>query len=157
MPVQIVRPRSIRVASGGARRAILLTGASGVVGRAVLGRLRDFDVVCLVHRSPVCGPNVTGMDIDVPRFVPPDMFDRLIGPVLLDALPVRICRNVLRMLEFFTTYLQSGETKPSSLDQLVALGVRPLPDQRESLRNSVQYWAAQRGYGQAQTGTEKAA
>ena len=37
----------------------------------------------------------------------------------------------LRMLEFFTTYLQSGQTKPSSLDQLVALGARPLPDQRD--------------------------
>jgi hypothetical protein len=52
------------------------------------------------------------------------------------------------MLEFFTTYLQSGETKPSSLDQLVALGARPLPDQRESLRNSLRYWAAQNGYAQ---------
>jgi len=89
---------------------------------------------------------VLGVSIDTPRFVPPDMFDRLIGPVFLDALPVRIRRNVVRMLEFFTTYLQSGETKPSSLDQLVALGMRPLPDQRESLRNSVKYWAAQKGY-----------
>jgi nucleoside-diphosphate-sugar epimerase len=89
-----------------------------------------------------------GVNIDTPRFVPPDMFDRLIGPVFLDALPVRIRRNVMRMLEFFTTYLQSGETKPSSLDQLVALGMRPLPDQRESLRNSVKYWAAQQGYAQ---------
>ena len=77
-----------------------------------------------------------GVNIDMPRFVPPEMFDRLIGPVFLDALPGRIRRNVLRMLEFFTTYLQSGQTKPSSLDQLVALGARPLPDQRESLRNS---------------------
>jgi nucleoside-diphosphate-sugar epimerase len=93
-----------------------------------------------------------GVSMDVPRFVPPDMFDRLIGPVFLDALPGRIRRNVLRMLEFFTTYLQSGETKPSSLDQLVALGVRPLPDQRESLRNSLQYWAAQNGYAQHETG-----
>jgi hypothetical protein len=48
--------------------------------------------------------------------------------------------------------LQSGETKPSSLDQLVALGARPLPDQRESLRNSLQYWAAQNGYAQPETG-----
>jgi nucleoside-diphosphate-sugar epimerase len=96
-----------------------------------------------------------GVSIDVPRFVPPDMFDRLIGPVFLDALPVRIRRNVLRMLEFFTTYLQSGETKPSSLDRLVALGVRPLPDQRESLRNSVKYWAAQKGC--ARPTTEQAA
>jgi nucleoside-diphosphate-sugar epimerase len=96
-----------------------------------------------------------GVSIDVPRFVPPDMFDRLIGPVFLDALPARIRRNVVRMLEFFTTYLQSGETKPSSLDQLEALGVRPLPDQRESLRNSVRYWAAQKSY--AQPTTEQAA
>ena len=96
-----------------------------------------------------------GVSIDAPRFVPPDMFDRLIGPVFLDALPTRIRRNVLRMREFFTTYLQSGQTKPSSLDQFVALGARPLPGQRESLRNSLQYWAAQNGYGQAET--EKAA
>jgi len=98
-----------------------------------------------------------GVNIDEPRFVPPDMFDRLIGPVFLDALPGKIRRNVLRMLEFFTTYLQSGQAKPSSLDQLVALGARPLPDQRESLRNSVQYWATQNGYGQAENGTGKAA
>ena len=92
-----------------------------------------------------------GVAIDMPRFVPPDMFDRLIGPVFLDALPDKIRRNVLRMLEFFTTYLQSGQTKPSSLDQLVALGARALPDQRESLRNSLRYWAAQSGYGQVET------
>jgi nucleoside-diphosphate-sugar epimerase len=92
-----------------------------------------------------------GVSIDTPRFVPPDMFDRLIGPVFLDALPVEIRRNVVRMLEFFTTYLQSGETKPSSLDQLVSLGMRPLPDQGESLRNSVKYWAAQKGYAQPET------
>ncbi len=96
-----------------------------------------------------------GVSIDVPRFVPPDMFDRLIGPVFLDALPGKIRRNVVRMLEFFTTYLQSGQTKPSSLDQLVALGARPLPGQRQSLRNSLKYWAARSGYGQAET--EKAA
>jgi nucleoside-diphosphate-sugar epimerase len=96
-----------------------------------------------------------GVSIDMPRFVPPEMFDRLIGPVFLDALPARIRRNVVRMLEFFTTYLQSGETKPSSLDQLVALGARPLPDQRESLRNSLLYWAERSGYGQA--GIEKVA
>ena len=92
-----------------------------------------------------------GVSIDMPRFVPPDLFDRLIGPVFLDALPVKIRRNVLRMLEFFTTYLQSGQTKPGSMDQFVALGARPLPDQRESLRNSLQYWAEQNGYAQPET------
>ena len=92
-----------------------------------------------------------GVSIDMPRFVPPEMFDRLIGPVFLEALPSKIRRNVLRMLEFFTIYLQSGQAKPSSLDQLVALGARPLPDQRESLRNSLRYWAAQNGYGYPET------
>src|SRR6516164_2665392 len=352
MPIQTTGPRSTGWVPGTARRTVLLTGASGVVGRALLPRLRDFDVVCLVHRSPVSGPNVTtvpgdvaepmfglaepayaelaarvdavihcaavtsfnridgsleatnvtgtehvaafaatagavlyhvstafvdttadgdrgrtavgyaasksaaedvvrssgvphvilrpsvvigdsvtgeiaafqglhqvaaglfagivpmipfdpgwpidfipadvvadaiaclvenrvsegefwisageaalslaegvavviefarglGVTIDPPRFVPPDMFDRLIGPVFLDALPGRIRRNVLRMLEFFTIYLQSGQIKPSSLGELAALGARPLPDQRESLRNSLEYWAAQSGYGQA--------
>ena len=93
-----------------------------------------------------------GVSVDMPRFVPPDTFDRLIGPVFLDALPGKIRRNVVRMLEFFTTYLQSGETTPSSLDQLVALGARQLPDQRESLRNSLQYWAAQNSYPRPETG-----
>jgi nucleoside-diphosphate-sugar epimerase len=92
-----------------------------------------------------------GVSVDMPRFVPPEMFDRLIGPVFIDALPDKIRRNVLRMLEFFTTYLESGQTKPSSLDQLVALGATPLPDQRESLRNNLRYWAAQNGYGPAET------
>jgi nucleoside-diphosphate-sugar epimerase len=96
---------------------------------------------------------VLGVSVDMPRFVPPDMFDRLIGPVFLDALPRKIRRNIVRMLEFFTTYLQSGQIKPSSLDQLVALGARSLPDQRESLRNSLRYWAAQNRYGQAETRT----
>jgi nucleoside-diphosphate-sugar epimerase len=91
-----------------------------------------------------------GVSVDMPRFVPPEMFDRLIGPVFLDALPARIGRNAVRMREFFTTYLQSGQTKPSSLDRLVTLGAGPLPDQRESLRNTVRYWAARSGYGRPQ-------
>jgi len=98
-----------------------------------------------------------GVSIDPPRFVPPEMFDRLIGPVFIDALPPRIRRNVLRMLEFFTTYLQSGQTKPSSLDQFAALGMAPLPDQRESLRNSVRYWAARNRHARPEPEKEKAA
>ena len=56
--------------SGGSRRTVLLTGGSGVVGRALLHRLRDFDVVCLVHRSPVCEQSVTTVpgDIAEPMF-----------------------------------------------------------------------------------------
>jgi hypothetical protein len=87
--------------------------------------------------------------VDAPRFVPPDLFDRLIGPVFLEALPARIRTTVLRMLEFFATYLQSGATMPSSLDELSALGARPLPDQRTALRSSLLYWAEEKGYAGA--------
>ncbi|MDT4964634.1 MAG: hypothetical protein QOF87_4281 [Pseudonocardiales bacterium] len=91
-----------------------------------------------------------GVTVDMPRFVPPELFDRLIGPVFLDALPTRIRRSVVGMLEFFTTYLQSGHTKPSSLDELAALGVGSLPDQRDSLRASLRYWAQAKGYGETE-------
>jgi nucleoside-diphosphate-sugar epimerase len=92
-----------------------------------------------------------GVDVDSPRFVPPEMFDRLIGPVFLEALPARIRQSVTRMLEFFTTYLRSGETKPSSLAALAALGMQPLPDQRASLRASLLYWAHAKGYPGTET------
>ena len=84
--------------------------------------------------------------VDMPRFVPPETFDRLIGPVFLEALPQRVRQSITRILEFFTTYLRSAETKPSSLAVLAALGMQPLPDQRESLRISLQYWAQSKGY-----------
>src|SRR5215471_13517408 len=58
-------PHVIGTAPGAARRTVLLTGASGVVGRALLQRLDDFDVVYLVHRSPVSGPNVTTAPGDI--------------------------------------------------------------------------------------------
>ena len=66
MPVQIA-PHSIGGAPDAVRRTVLLTGASGVVGRALLRRLRGLDVVCLVHWSPVCGPNVTTVLGDVAK------------------------------------------------------------------------------------------
>jgi thioester reductase-like protein len=66
MPVQMAGPHSSRVPDT-ARRTVLLTGASGVVGRGLLHRLRDLDVVCLVHRSPVSGPNVTAVPGDVAK------------------------------------------------------------------------------------------
>jgi nucleoside-diphosphate-sugar epimerase len=91
------------------------------------------------------------LPVDAPRFVSPELFDRLIGPVFLDALPPKIRRTVVRMLEFFATYLQSGETKPSSLGELEALGMRPVPDQRASLRASLLYWAAVNGYPESET------
>ena len=40
------------------RRKLFLTGASGVVGRALLGQLPADQVVCLTHREPVSTPGV---------------------------------------------------------------------------------------------------
>ena len=91
-----------------------------------------------------------GRDVTTPRFVPPDLYDRLIGPVFIDALPAKIKRNVLRMLEFFTTYLQAGATKPDSWAELARYGIAPLPDQRASLRASIDFWAQERGYTRAE-------
>lgn len=82
-----------------------------------------------------------GLELDTPRFVPPDLFDRLIGPVFIDALPSHIRSSVLKMLEFFATYLQSGRTMPDSHAELAALGARPLPDPRAVLSSSLHYWA----------------
>src|ERR1700745_3002863 len=65
MLIQVAGPHGTGRAPGRVRRTVLVTGASGVVGRALLRRLRDFDVVCLVHRSPVSGPNVTTVRGDI--------------------------------------------------------------------------------------------
>lgn len=83
-----------------------------------------------------------GLQLDAPRFVSPDLFDRLIAPVFLDALPSKVRRSVLRLLDSFATYLCAGVAMPSSLPELQALGVMALPDQRLSLRRSVLQLAA---------------
>lgn len=44
---------------------VLLTGASGVVGRAVLDHLTDHTVVCLTHHQPVNGPQVVSVRGDL--------------------------------------------------------------------------------------------
>jgi thioester reductase-like protein len=61
MSVEILEPRGPSTS----RRTVLLTGASGVVGRALLDRLTGMDVICLVHRRPVTGPSVRSVAGDV--------------------------------------------------------------------------------------------
>lgn len=86
-----------------------------------------------------------GAEVDAPRFVPPEMFDRLIGPVFLEALPRRIRMTVLKLLEFFTAYLAKADAMPSSLDDLARLGAMALPDSGASLLTSLDYWAEATG------------
>ncbi|MEA2687331.1 MAG: hypothetical protein QOE93_2526 [Actinomycetota bacterium] len=80
-----------------------------------------------------------GIEVDAPRFVPPEMFDRLIGPVFLDALPRRVRLTVLRLLELFTVYLARQDAMPSSLDGAT------FPDPGQALLTSLGYWAAATG------------
>jgi len=86
-----------------------------------------------------------GSPVDRPRFIPPDVFDRLVAPVFLDALPRRVRLTVTRLLEFFTVYLAMDTALPSSLAELAGLGAKPLPDQRATLLNSLRYWATATG------------
>ena len=86
-----------------------------------------------------------GLATEQPRFVPPDLFERLIGPVFLEALPPRIRITAVRLLEFFAAYLSRDAAMRSSLDELVALGATPLPDQRATMRRSLKFWAESTG------------
>jgi nucleoside-diphosphate-sugar epimerase len=81
-----------------------------------------------------------GRPVPPPRFVPPELFDRLIAPVFLDALPEEMARTVTRLLDVFSAYLSAGEPMPSSLPALAARGARPLPDPRTALATSLAYW-----------------
>lgn len=52
------------------KRTIFLTGASGVVGRAMLEKLEGHPLLCLVRQTPLTHPGVTTIqgDISLPRF-----------------------------------------------------------------------------------------
>ena len=97
-----------------------------------------------------------GFDVDIPRFVPPEMFDRLIAPVFLEALPRRVRLTVLRLLEFFAAYLASDGPMPSSRAELTGLGAASLPDPRDTLLTSIGYWATATGRIPARPATQVA-
>jgi nucleoside-diphosphate-sugar epimerase len=86
-----------------------------------------------------------GILVDPPRFVAPEVFDRLIGPVFIDMLPPRVRKNVLKLLEFFAVYLSRDSKFPSSLNGGGPLRSTPFPDPRASLMASLHYWAQATG------------
>ncbi|WP_327582315.1 SDR family oxidoreductase [Nonomuraea sp. NBC_00507] len=66
------------------RRTVLLTGAGGVVGQALLEQLGDVNVICLTHNTPVTGRNVLGIrgDLTAPRFgLDREEYDDLAGRI----------------------------------------------------------------------------
>ncbi|MDP9360384.1 MAG: SDR family oxidoreductase [Acidobacteriota bacterium] len=52
------------------KRTIFLTGASGVIGRALLEKLEGHPLLCLVRQTPLTHPGLTTLhgDISLPRF-----------------------------------------------------------------------------------------
>lgn len=48
-------------------KTILLTGASGVVGRTLIDALGDCRLLCLIHRMPVSAPHVSCITGDITR------------------------------------------------------------------------------------------
>lgn len=83
--------------------------------------------------------------VDLPRFVTPEIFDRLISPVFSEFLPIKTYNTAVRLLEFFAAYLSAGTAFPSSLDDLARMGGRRLPDPRAALLSSLRYWAKATG------------
>jgi nucleoside-diphosphate-sugar epimerase len=86
-----------------------------------------------------------GRPIKSPRFVRPEMFDRLVGPALLRVLPRGARATANRMLDMFSVYLDREAAMPSSLADMAGLGVMPLPDSRRTLLASLRYWATVSG------------
>ena len=49
------------------RKAIFLTGGAGVLGKALLEKLSDVEVICLAHQKPIAGSNVRTVQGDICR------------------------------------------------------------------------------------------
>ena len=92
-----------------------------------------------------------GSPISSPRFVPPDLYDRLIKPAFFDVLPRAVRMTIDRLLEFFAVYLASGQALPNSGTELAALGVAPPVNPTESFRASLRYFVEATGPAEIST------
>jgi nucleoside-diphosphate-sugar epimerase len=106
-------------------------------GRRALTLAQAVDVVVATGRQ-------LGINVDTPRFVSPEQFDRIIAPVFLPALPASMRDTITRLLDFFAVYLDMDEPMPSSLPALEEQGLAVLPDLAESLSRSLHHWYASR-------------
>ena len=89
-------------------------------------------------------PRATGKSVRRPRMVSPDIIERLIEPVFLPALPAEMQSLIKRALPLLR-YLTVQERFPTSLPEMESeLGLKPLPDPRETLIRNVEWWAATR-------------
>jgi nucleoside-diphosphate-sugar epimerase len=88
-----------------------------------------------------------GASFTVPRFVTPDMVERLLRPVFLPALPVSVQKRFERLFKI-STYLLIEERFPSSLPELSPrLDLAPFPDLEAAVLRGLGYWANASGFG----------
>jgi nucleoside-diphosphate-sugar epimerase len=93
-------------------------------------------------------PRLTGQVIKPPRYVDPDVIDRLVRPVFLPTLPARTRAMIDQALELLSFSLE--DPLPSSMPDLEArLGVAPMQDPELTLIRNVEFWAQKRGFMQS--------
>lgn len=85
---------------------------------------------------------LVGCAVDPPRIVSPDVFDRLIGPVFLPALPSGLRRKFTQALHL-SEYMNISEPLPSSLPGLRArVGITSTPEPETVFVRNLKYWAS---------------
>lgn len=92
-------------------------------------------------------PRLTGRAVKSPRFVDPDVIDRLIRPAFLPSLPARTQMMVNQALELLSFSVK--KPLPTSLPELESkLGIPRMPDPERSLIRNAEFWARKRGFDQ---------
>jgi len=81
-----------------------------------------------------------------PRFVPPDMVERLLRPVFLPSLPIAM-QKWFERLHKISAYLLIEEKFPSSIPELTTrLALPPGPDLETAVLCGLDYWANATGF-----------
>ncbi|HLF78586.1 MAG TPA: SDR family oxidoreductase [Dehalococcoidia bacterium] len=93
-------------------------------------------------------PRLTGRGIKRPRYVDPDVIDRLIKPVFLPSLPARSREMVGQALELLSFSVKNP--LPTSMPELESLlNIPRSPDPELVAIRNAEFWARKRGFDQA--------
>jgi nucleoside-diphosphate-sugar epimerase len=93
-------------------------------------------------------PRLTGKPIKPPRYVEPDVIDRLIRPVFLPSLPPRMQAMVNQALGLLSFSI--ADYLPTSLPELeTRLGIARMPDPELCIIRNAEFWARTRGLDRA--------
>ncbi len=106
--------------------------------------------LCVEHAHRLMGHPVAP-----PRVVDYDVFERLIRPVFLPALPRRLQKTLLSALQLTKTCI--AQPFPTSLPELEGkLGISLAPSTELTLLRNLEYWATRKGYGAKRAELEQA-